>query len=98
MEGFVGLVLVSISVIVITGLLEVLLNLTWRPYVITKWYRKQGIQGPEYKFMKGSADEIKHLRSSAQEVPMDINSHDFTPRTLPHYLKWISLYGMQLSM
>jgi cytochrome P450 family 709 len=98
MEGFLGLILVSISVIVITRLLGVLVNLTWRPYVITKWYRKQRILGPEYNFMKGSLDEIKHLKSSAQEVPMDINSHDFTPRVLPYYLKWISLYGMHLSM
>ncbi|KAJ4778095.1 Cytochrome P450 [Rhynchospora pubera] len=24
---------------------------------------------------------------------MDINSHDFTPRIYPHFLKWMSIYG-----
>ncbi|KAJ4731417.1 Cytochrome P450 [Rhynchospora pubera] len=93
MEGFLVLVLSSIAVIIISQLLKVLLSLIWRPYAITKWYRQQGIQGPKYQFMKGSIEEIRNLKSGAQNVPMDINSHDFTPRTLPHYLKWISLYG-----
>ncbi|KAJ4815590.1 Cytochrome P450 [Rhynchospora pubera] len=93
MEDFLVLVLSSVAVIIISQLLKVLLNLTWRPYAITKWYREQGILGPDYKFMKGSNEEIRNLKLGAQKVPMDVNSHDFTPRVLPHYHKWMSLYG-----
>ncbi|KAJ4815592.1 Cytochrome P450 [Rhynchospora pubera] len=93
MEGYIGLILASILVIITFRLLEVLLSLSWRPYMIKKHYREQGIHGPEYKFMKGCLDETKSLRSSAQGITMDINSHDYTSRVLPHYLKWLSIYG-----
>lgn len=93
MESYLGLILASILVIIVFRLSEVLLNLTWRPHVITKYYRQQGIQGPEYKFLKGCLEEAKSLKRNAQEITMDVDSHDITPRVLPHYLKWMSLYG-----
>ncbi|KAJ4753281.1 Cytochrome P450 [Rhynchospora pubera] len=93
MEGHLILVLVSVLVILIPQLMKVLLILAWRPYVVTIKYRKQGIVGPKYKFLYGCFKEVLSLKSSAEEIPMDINSHDITPRIFPHFLKWMSVYG-----
>ncbi|KAJ4773534.1 Cytochrome P450 [Rhynchospora pubera] len=94
MEGYLGLVSGSISVIIIYQLLlKLFLILSWRPYVVTKKYREQGIVGPRYKFVFGCFKEILSLKSSAAGITMDINSHDFTPRIYPHFLKWMSIYG-----
>ncbi|KAJ3696621.1 hypothetical protein LUZ61_000326 [Rhynchospora tenuis] len=93
MERYLRLISGSILVIILSLLLRVLLNHLWRPYVITKWYREQGIHGPKYKFIYGCYEEIMKLTSSAKEIKMDINSHDFTPRVFPHFLKWMSAYG-----
>ncbi|KAJ3689474.1 hypothetical protein LUZ61_018638 [Rhynchospora tenuis] len=94
MEGYLGLVLGSISVMIIYQLLlKLFLILSWRPYVMAKKYREQGIVGPKYKFVFGCFQEILSLKRSAAGITMDINSHDFTPRIYPHFLTWMSVYG-----
>ncbi|OVA16607.1 Cytochrome P450 [Macleaya cordata] len=43
--------------------------------------------------MSGSIHEIKKLKKVARQMVMDSNSHDITPKVLPHYLKWSSEFG-----
>ncbi|KAJ3698153.1 hypothetical protein LUZ61_001858 [Rhynchospora tenuis] len=64
-----------------------------RPIAISKKIRAQGVKGPKYTIWNGSNEEIKNMTFKAEEIVMDINNHDFIPRVLPHYLKWMSLYG-----
>nr|CAD1833744.1 unnamed protein product [Ananas comosus var. bracteatus] len=89
----VGLILGSIFVVLIPRIWSVLASVLWRPYVISKKFRDQGIEGPEYKLWVGSTEEIKRMKREAQGIVLDIHSHDFTTRILPHYPKWISQYG-----
>ncbi|XP_020275366.1 cytochrome P450 709B2-like [Asparagus officinalis] len=91
--GYVGLILGSLGAIIITILWRELLILVWRPYVITKRFRKQGVNGPKYKFWSGCLEEIRSLKKAARDTEMDVHSHDIIPRVLPHYFKWMNQYG-----
>nr|XP_010943694.1 cytochrome P450 709B2 [Elaeis guineensis]XP_019701628.1 cytochrome P450 709B2 [Elaeis guineensis] len=87
------LVLGALVVVLLTSFWRGLVYLTWRPYAITKRFKKQGVGGPTGKFWSGSLEEIRSMRMAGRKLILDINSHDITPRVLPHYLKWISQYG-----
>ncbi|KAG9451182.1 hypothetical protein H6P81_011147 [Aristolochia fimbriata] len=65
----------------------------WRPYAVTKWFQKQGLRGPSYKFISGSLQEIKRLTKLAKEIVMETHSNDITPRVLAHYHKWSFEHG-----
>lgn len=80
--------------ILVTILWEELMNLTWRPYVVTRTFRKQGVSGPRYRFWHGNLEEIRILKKEAREIELDIGSHDIVPKVLPHYYKWMHEYGM----
>lgn len=86
--------LVALWVIVIPILWKQLMVLTWRPYVITRKMKKQGVRGPGYRFWSGSLEEIRILKKETREIEMNTHSHDITPRVLPHYYKWMNEYGM----
>lgn len=88
-----GLILGALGVILVTSLWKVLVFLTWRPFLITKRLRKQGVRGPQYKFWSGSIEEIRSLKKAATDVEMDLNCHNIVPRVLPNYFKWIPQYG-----
>nr|CAD1840098.1 unnamed protein product [Ananas comosus var. bracteatus] len=93
MGYLIGVILGTLLVVLITRLWSFLVYVIWRPYAITKKFREQGIMGPAYKLWSGSIKEIISIRRASEGVVLDINSHDITPRVLPHYTKWISLYG-----
>ena len=92
--GYLGLILGALGVILVSSLWKLLVFLIWRPFIITKNFRKQGVNGPAYKFLSGSLEEIRNLKNAADDIEMDINSHDIIPRVLPNYFKWISQYGI----
>ncbi|ONK63137.1 uncharacterized protein A4U43_C07F11790 [Asparagus officinalis] len=91
--SYLGLILGAFGVILVSSLWRVLTFLTWRPLLITMRFKRQGVSGPKYKFWSGSLEEIRNLKKVANEIEMGIHSHDFTPRVLPHYYKWIHQYG-----
>ncbi|XP_038986812.1 cytochrome P450 709B2-like isoform X1 [Phoenix dactylifera] len=88
-----GLVLGALAVVLISSLWRGLVYLIWRTYAIPKRFRKQGVGGPCGKFWSGSLEEIRSMKKAGRKLILDINSHDITPRVLPHYLKWMSQYG-----
>ncbi|KAK1293012.1 hypothetical protein QJS10_CPB17g00835 [Acorus calamus] len=89
----VEMVMMSLVVVLLLLLWNFFVVLLWRPYHLTKFFNGQGIRGPRYAFMGGSLAEIKNLKKAARETTMDVNSHNITPRVLPHYHKWIPQYG-----
>ncbi|XP_072979688.1 cytochrome P450 709B1-like [Typha angustifolia] len=91
--GYLELALAALVVVLISRLWNVLVYLIWRPFVITKRFREQGIRGPSYKFWSGSLEEIKNIRKASEGVVLDIHCHDITSRVLSQYTKWISQYG-----
>lgn len=91
--GHLELILGALLVILAIGLWQVFAHRAWRPYSITRRFKKQGLKGPKYKFWSGCIEEIRSLKIAAREIEMDINSHDVVPRVLPNYAKWIPQYG-----
>ncbi|KAL6593998.1 hypothetical protein ACP70R_048899 [Stipagrostis hirtigluma subsp. patula] len=68
-------------------------RLLWRPRAVAEAFRKQGVRGPPYRFLKGCNEEMRRMRAEADGVAMDVRDHDYLPRILPHFLTWRKQYG-----
>ncbi|KAJ0113360.1 hypothetical protein Patl1_00763 [Pistacia atlantica] len=90
---YLGMILVTFIVIVMTKIFQAWTMIVWRPYLVTKRFRQQGVMGPRYSLLSGSLDEIKKLRKVALETVLDVKSHDITERIVPHCNIWSSSYG-----
>ncbi|XP_074586591.1 cytochrome P450 709B2-like [Curcuma longa] len=89
-----SLVLSTLAVVLLLSLLlRLLVCLIWRPYAITQYFKKQGVDGPGYKFFKGSSEDIKAMKREASGLILDTRSHDVASRVIPHYINWASQYG-----
>lgn len=88
------MMIVALTVVVVSKLIQMCRIVLWRPYAITKSLRDQGIKGPSCSFLFGSLGEMKKWRQVAMESVLDTNSHDITHRVVPHLTKWSSQYGM----
>nr|APU50922.1 cytochrome P450 734A6 [Fritillaria cirrhosa] len=91
--GYVGLVLGALAVILISILWRMVVHLILKPYAITRSFKKQGVEGPRYKFWSGSLEEIRSMKKAGREMIMEKHTHDIIPRLLPHYVKWLSQHG-----
>ncbi|ONK63135.1 uncharacterized protein A4U43_C07F11770 [Asparagus officinalis] len=91
--GTLGLILVALGVILVSILWKKMMVLLWRPYVLKKRFKEQGVSGPEYKFRSGSFVEVRRLEDEAREIELDVNSHDILPKVAPYYYKWANQYG-----
>ncbi|KAI3839231.1 hypothetical protein MKX03_032861 [Papaver bracteatum] len=90
--GYLRLVMLVLTLVLVSTLWKLFKLLIWRPYVVTRFFEKQGIRGPPYSVLSGSLPEIKKLKKEARNLVLDLNSHDITPKVLPYYLKWTSEY------
>lgn len=93
MESLTLMLVVALSVVLVTFSWKALLHLVWRPYVITRAFRKQGVGGPPYKLWFGSAAEMQRIKEGVTGLTMEKQSHDITLRVLPYYRKWIEEHG-----
>ncbi|KAI3839234.1 hypothetical protein MKX03_032864 [Papaver bracteatum] len=91
--GYLRLVMLVLTLVLVSTLWKLFKLLIWRPYVVTRFFEKQGIRGPPYSVLSGSLPEIKKLKKEERNLVLDLNSHDITPKVLPYYLKWTSEYG-----
>ncbi|KAL0889721.1 hypothetical protein Bca101_013704 [Brassica carinata] len=64
-----------------------------RPWVITRRLKRQGISGPNYRFVYGNLRQIKKMKEEAKGLVLDHNSNDIFPRVVPHYHQWLAQYG-----
>ena len=96
--GCLAIALVSFTVIFISIIWQICRILFWRPYVVTKCFRKQGIRGPPYSVLSGSLHEIERLKNAARGSVLETSSNDIIQRVVPHYHRWSLDYGLFLSL
>ncbi|KAH7578168.1 hypothetical protein JRO89_XS01G0348200 [Xanthoceras sorbifolium] len=88
-----GQVLVALlAIFLISKILQLCRTVLWRPYAVTRSFRKQGIMGPRYSLVSGSLKEMRKLQKDALEMVLDTHSHDITDRIVPHYNRWGDVY------
>ncbi|KAI4353437.1 hypothetical protein L6164_002387 [Bauhinia variegata] len=85
--------IVTFFPLIISKIWQIFMTVLWRPYALTRYFRKQGITGPPYSVVSGSLLEIRRLTKEAREKSIDTHSNDIALRVLPHYHTWSSLYG-----
>ncbi|KAK7269535.1 hypothetical protein RIF29_22266 [Crotalaria pallida] len=93
MGYLIGVAMVTFTIVIISEVWKLLVSVFWRPYALTRHFRKQGVLGPPYSLVYGSLHEIKALFKDERERIMDNHSHDITQRIMPHIHKWSTLYG-----
>ncbi|KAL5068942.1 hypothetical protein RYX36_019829 [Vicia faba] len=94
MGYLIAIAMLIFTIMTMTKIWRVCVILFWRPYALTKHFRKQGVTGPPtYSCVHGSLHDIKTMMKDARKMIMDKHSHDITQRVLPHYHIWSSLYG-----
>ncbi|XP_042405048.1 cytochrome P450 709B1-like [Zingiber officinale] len=86
------LVLGALLVVFITILGRILQQI-WRPYAIAKFFKKQGVSGPGYRFGSGSIEEFKKLNQATDDLVLDNHCHDITKTIRVYYNKWFSQFG-----
>ncbi|XP_072979604.1 cytokinin hydroxylase-like [Typha angustifolia] len=64
-----------------------------KPRGIKRFMAKQGVRGPEPRFLVGNLKDIAALVSKATAADMDSISHDIVGRLMPHYVLWSKIYG-----
>ncbi|XP_042398487.1 cytochrome P450 734A6-like [Zingiber officinale] len=74
---------------------RVLDYLWWRPKRVERYFAKQGIRGPPYRFFFGCVKEMVGLMLEAASKPMVMpqNQHNVLPRVLAFYSHWKKRYG-----
>ncbi|CAI9766928.1 unnamed protein product [Fraxinus pennsylvanica] len=63
------------------------------PRCIQKIMEKQGVRGPEPRFLQGNIKDMASLVAKSTSQDMDSISHDIVGRLLPHFVVWSKLYG-----
>ena len=84
---------IALAVVLVSKILQVFRIVVWRPHVLTKSFKKQGVTGPPYFLLRGSLTEVKKLKKAARDIILDTNSNDIFKRVLPHYYIWSLEYG-----
>uniref|UniRef100_A0A0A9D565 Uncharacterized protein n=1 Tax=Arundo donax TaxID=35708 RepID=A0A0A9D565_ARUDO len=91
--GLAWMVAAAVAAVLASWAFNALVHLVWRPYVITRRLRAQGVRGPGYKFFVGSLGDIKRLRAASAGAALGVADHDFLPMVQPHLREWIPRYG-----
>ncbi|KAJ1296972.1 hypothetical protein BS78_01G342500 [Paspalum vaginatum] len=88
-----------VAVLQLAALLALLLvalwRLAWRPRAVARAFARQGIRGPSYTFLAGSAPEAKRLVMDGRTrvAALDAGCHDIMPALLPQFHRWAAEYG-----
>ncbi|MCD7457902.1 hypothetical protein HAX54_036539 [Datura stramonium] len=72
---------------------ETLSSYCLTPRRIMKIMEKQGVRGPEPRFLVGNILDMASLVSKSTSNDMDFIHHDIVARLLPHYVAWSKIYG-----
>ncbi|KAK9267321.1 hypothetical protein L1049_009745 [Liquidambar formosana] len=86
-------VLLSLSCFMfLTMILRLLYSIWWKPKMIEKCLKGQGIHGPPYRLFYGNFKEMSKMAKEAASKPMKF-THDVMPRLNPFLQKNMLIYG-----
>jgi hypothetical protein len=91
------LVIVVLRLQLLHYVLQVILEMVWIPWKLTKQMRYQGHTGPSFSLFTNHAQEMERLQKKAPSGPLLISSginHDVVPRLLNPIHTWRNLYGV----
>lgn len=72
--------------------LKLVYSLWWKPKIIEKQLRQQGIGGTSYNFLYGDKAVSKKLMTEAWSIPMSLN-HQIAPRVNPFLNQIVQTHG-----
>nr|QWK52357.1 cytochrome P450 709B2 [Isatis tinctoria] len=87
------LLAIALLLLVVPKIYEACRILVWRPLMISRKFKKQGISGPQYRILQGNLREMRKMKQEANLSVLDPNSNNIFPRVLPHLQQWMSRYG-----
>lgn len=64
-----------------------------RHMVVKKAMARQGVSGPDYRFMVGNMFEISTFKDRATAEDLPVGCHDIVPRIVSHYWVWSQRFG-----
>ncbi|XP_058101145.1 cytochrome P450 CYP72A616-like isoform X5 [Magnolia sinica] len=92
MEVYLSNLLVIASVLILPWVWKVFNYVWWRPKMLERTLKKQGIHGPPYKLLSGNIVDNFRALKEAQAKPMGL-SHQIVPRVAPFHLQTVKNYG-----
>lgn len=98
MEANVGFVLAAVLTLLLISrhCARALWHLVWRPYAVARWFERQGIRGPPYRFAVGSLPELRRMLVAGRRKALDARSHNYISAVQPFFQKWASDYGKRM--
>ncbi|XP_037438451.1 cytochrome P450 709B2-like [Triticum dicoccoides] len=91
MEPNLGQALATVLTLLVT--IRAVWYLIWRPYAVARWFARQGIRGPPYRFLVGSLPECHRMLVAGRAKALDTSSHDCITTVQPFFREWASQYG-----
>lgn len=81
-----------VIILLILASLKFLYSIIWVPWKIQQFFRKQGVNGPNYRLYYGNTTEMIRMTNEAltKSIPF---KHDIVHRVLPDYYQWSAKYG-----
>ncbi|CAL9237228.1 unnamed protein product [Arabidopsis halleri] len=89
----INLLAIALVLLVVPKIYGACRILVWRPLMLSRKFKKQGISGPKYRILYGNLREIRKVKNAAKLKILDPNSNDIVPRVLAHLQQWMSQYG-----
>ncbi|XP_063949163.1 cytochrome P450 734A1-like [Daucus carota subsp. sativus] len=68
-------------------------SVMWVPWRIQQHFRKQGVDGPNYRPFYGNTAEMTRMTKEALSKSISCLNHDILHRVSPDYYQWSAKYG-----
>ncbi|KAJ0974988.1 hypothetical protein J5N97_016953 [Dioscorea zingiberensis] len=90
--SFISMAATLSSLLLLYCALTVVHVVWWRPRMIEKQLKKQGIKGRPYKVLRGDLSDIVKIMKEALSKPMELHHH-ISPRALPFVHSTVEQFG-----
>ncbi|CAL5340584.1 unnamed protein product [Camellia sinensis] len=88
-----SLILSSSLLLLLYGVLRISYSIWWKPKLLEKRLKRQGIRGTPYKLLVGDIKEFVRQITEAWSKPLSLNTHQIAPRADPFTHNIVQKYG-----